>query len=354
MARGAKLSYNPSMPRPRPPHVHRQVSRHGKPVWYVRIGHGQRVRLPCGPGEPGFLEAYQLALAGDRPEPAIRRGPAVGTLRWLVDRYKETQEWASLAPVTRKVRERVFLQSIERAGDVQVNRITRTVIERSRDARAATPAQALTYLTTMRGLFGWAFSAGHIAENPTIGVRAIRRKKTAGFPAWTQEDVAKFEARWPVGTRERLAFDVLRYTGFRRSDAVRLGRPHVKDGVIRITTQKTNTRVTLALHPALAATIDASPCGDLTFIATTDGRPMAAQTLSNWFWTLCRELGIEKSAHGLRKWAASRMAEAGASDKEMQAAFGWTNSQMSSLYTKEADRERLGIAASRRVIKNSR
>lgn len=33
------------MPRPRPPHLHRQVTRRGEVVWYVRIGHGPRTRI---------------------------------------------------------------------------------------------------------------------------------------------------------------------------------------------------------------------------------------------------------------------------------------------------------------------
>jgi hypothetical protein len=32
------------MPRPRPPYLSREVTRHGKPVWYVRRD-GKRIRL---------------------------------------------------------------------------------------------------------------------------------------------------------------------------------------------------------------------------------------------------------------------------------------------------------------------
>ena len=33
------------MPKPKPPHLLREVTRHGLPTWYVRKGHGQRLRL---------------------------------------------------------------------------------------------------------------------------------------------------------------------------------------------------------------------------------------------------------------------------------------------------------------------
>jgi hypothetical protein len=38
----------PDMPCPRPPHLHREVTRHGKVVWYARAGgssRGPRVKL---------------------------------------------------------------------------------------------------------------------------------------------------------------------------------------------------------------------------------------------------------------------------------------------------------------------
>jgi integrase len=52
----------------------------------------------------------------------------------------------------------------------------------------------------------------------------------------SEDDIERFETRWPLGSRERIAFDVLLYTGLRRGDAVKLGRQHVRDGVFRIKT----------------------------------------------------------------------------------------------------------------------
>ena len=52
------------MPRPRPPHLHRQVTQHGKTVWYVRIGKGPRIRIRAAFGTPEFHSEYQAAIAG--------------------------------------------------------------------------------------------------------------------------------------------------------------------------------------------------------------------------------------------------------------------------------------------------
>lgn len=334
-----------AMPRPRPPHVHRETNRHGTVVWYVRVGHGPRVRLKAGPGQPGFDAEYRRALAGDAGKADAKA--ATGTLAWLVDRYRETTAWSDLSAATRKQREAILRQILATAGKEPLARITKTAVVAGRDRRRETPAQARHYLDTMRGLFRWAHEAGHVQTDPTDGVRPPKQDKgEGGFEVWTEDDVARFEARWPSGTRARVAFDVLRYTGLRRGDAARLGRPHVRDGVITIRTEKTGEWVTIRMPPALVATIAAGPVGDLTFIAGERGRPMTKESFGNEFRDWCRLAGVEKSAHGLRKLAATTAAENGATVAELEAMFGWSGGGMASLYTRSANRKRLGLGAS--------
>ena len=91
----------------------------------------------------------------------------------------------------------------------------------------------------MRGLFAWAQEAQFVKSNPAAEIKYPTLKSGEGFPVWTEEDVAAYEARWPLGTRQRVWVAVLLYTGLRRGDAVRLGRQHVRDGIATIRTQKT-------------------------------------------------------------------------------------------------------------------
>ncbi|WP_170149790.1 tyrosine-type recombinase/integrase [Rhodoplanes roseus] len=275
-----------------------------------------------------------------------------GTVRWLIDQYRLTPSWTGLAPATRKQREAIFRQVIEAAGHEPLTRVTQRTIVHGRDRRASTPVQCRHYLDAMRGLFRWAVDERRVKLDPTEGVKAPTPKKSIGFPVWTADDVEKFEAKYPLGTRERVAFDVLRYTGFRRSDAVLFGRQHVRNGIIRLRTQKTGEPVTISMPPALAATIEAGPVGDLTFITNVNGSAFVVESFGNWFRDVCRAAKVEKSAHGLRKWYASRLAEEGATSKELQAACGWTSSRMAELYTRSADRERLGLSGSRRMTEN--
>lgn len=50
------------VPHRRPPHLHREPTRHGKHVWYVRIGKGPRTRIKRAP-TVRFHAARSLQIA---------------------------------------------------------------------------------------------------------------------------------------------------------------------------------------------------------------------------------------------------------------------------------------------------
>ena len=193
----------------------------------------------------------------------------------------------------------------------------------------------------MRGLFDWAEEAKLVKSNPAAKVRYPTLKTGQGFPVWAEEDVAAYEARWPVGTRQRVWLAVLLYTGLRRGDAVLLGRQHVRNGVASLRTEKTGIEVHIPMLPPLLEALDAGPTGDLAFICGSTGKPLTKESFGNNFSDACRAAGVRKSAHGLRKIGATRLANAGATVAQLNAVFGWTGSKMASLYTQAADRARL-------------
>jgi integrase len=334
-----------SMPRPRPPHLHRETTRHGKSVWYIRVGKGPRIRIRAEYGTPEFDAEYQAALSGTaRPR---KNSPATGTLAWLVARYRETAAWSELSVATRQQRENIFAHVIATAGQQPLAKVTTNIIVAGRERRAKTPDQARHFLDTLRGLFRWAVQAGMIKIDPTAGINNPRRRKGDGFRPWTEEDIAAYQRRWPLGTRQRVWLDVLLYTGLRRGDAVRLGRQHVRDGIATIKTEKSNFTVTCTLKilPGLAETLLAGPCGDLTFIAGEGGQPLTKESFGNMFRAACRAASVPGSAHGIRKIAATRAANNGATVAQLEAIFGWTGGTMASHYTRQADRRRLALEA---------
>jgi integrase len=215
------------------------------------------------------------------------------------------------------------------------------------DRRSATPAAARNFLDTMKGLFRWAAERGHVKVDPTAAATAPKRKKSDGFAPWTETDVETYQKKWPIGTRQRVWLDVLLYTGLRRGDAVRIGKQHVREGVATIKTEKSGEQieVSIPILDVLQRTLDAGPTGDLAWICGKRGEPFAKESFGNEFSAAARAAGVKKSAHGVRKIAATTAANNGATVHELEAIFGWVGGDMASLYTRKADRVRLAKQA---------
>ena len=163
---------------------------------------------------------------------------------------------------------------------------------------------------------------------------------------WTEEEVERYYARWPLGTKERVWIDVLLFTGFRRGDAVKLGRQHVRQGVATLRTEKSQGEiiVSIPILPILQRTLDAGPTGELAFICGSRGKPFSKESFGT------KAAGVfNRSAHGCRKIGATRAAENGARVAQLNAIFGWSGTAMASLHTQAADRKRLAQDAMAKV-----
>ncbi|MGB8896409.1 MAG: tyrosine-type recombinase/integrase [Pseudolabrys sp.] len=202
----------------------------------------------------------------------------------------------------------------------------------------------------MRGLFEWAKDVQLVKSNPAAEVKYPLLKSGEGFPVWTEEDVAAYEAHWPLGTRQRVWISVLLYTGLRRGDAVRIGPQHVRNGVASLRTEKTNTEVHISLLPPLLEALRIGPTAELAFICGVNGKRMTKESFGNAFSEACRQAGVNKSAHGLRKIGATRAANNGATVAQLNAIFGWSGGKMASLYTQSADRRRLAYEAIGKLV----
>lgn len=336
------------MPRPRPLYLQRHTTRHGKSAWYVKFN-GRLIRIRGEFGTPVFNAAYDVAINGETPKKYGATGRS-GSLKWLYERYRESEIWLSLSQSTRKQREAIFAHVMAKGGDEPFRALRRKNIEASKDAR--TPASALHFLSAMRGLFHWAKANEHVEIDPTEGVKnPVKRRASAGYPVWTDADIAAYEKRWPPKTKERVWLHVLLYTGLRCGDAVKIGRQHVKDGVALVRTEKTGMEIAIPILPALDKTLKEGPCGDLAFICGTRGEPMKKNSFGEAFTDAAKKAGVAKTAHGVRKAGATRAAENGATVAELEALFGWNGGRMASVYTRTADRAHLAKSAVLKLMK---
>lgn len=339
------------MPKKRDPYIETFKSRHGTRMWYFRVGKGPRIRLPGEYNSPEFREAYRNALASYRTG-ELTEGR---TVNWLIGQYKVSPAWEGLAKETKKQFRYQLERMKERIGPAPIEEITPASIAAGRDARASKPSDANKFLKCAVALFRFAVDRQWLKSNPAKGIEKLRTP-SVGFHTWTEEEALAFEVRWPVGTRERLAFDLLVYTGVRRSDVVRLGRPHTRHGEITLTTEKSRNmgkpvEVTIAILPPLARSIEAAPTGDMTYLVTYKRTAFTKESFGTWFKKACVAAGVPGSSHGLRKLAAVRMAENGATEAELNAVFGWADgSGESATYIKKANRKRLSRGGIAKVL----
>lgn len=333
------------------PYLNRQPGRHGngRVYWYVRVRKGPRIPLPGEYGSPEFLAAYSAAVGGSKagkpPPPRASRG----TLRWLVEHWQRSSDWAATSTATRKQRENILLHVLEKSGDRAIEEIDASDIRAGREKRMATPAAANNFLKTMRALFRWAKEEQLVDQDPAHGVKFLK-VKTTGFPPWTMDDIQAYRRRWPLGTVQRLTLELYINTGLRRGDAAIVGPQHVRAGIIHIKAGKNKVDLYLPILPAFARAIEAGPVGEMSFIRSQYNRPMTKESLGNKFREWCNAAGVKKSAHGIRKLAATVIADNGASEQELQALFGWTTNTMSAVYTREANRKRQALQAAFKLL----
>ncbi len=343
-----------AMPRPRLPYLQHERTRHGTSVYYVRLSRDTpRVRMPGDYGSDIFMAAYRAAIAG---EPAANARPTIhkGSLRWLVDRWRESSDWHLKAKSTRRQRDNILVHILDVNGTLPFAGITHDHVLAGRERRMKTPFAANNYLKTMKALFAWAKETRLVEVDPAKDVAMLSRK-TEGHEPWTVDDVLAYRARWPLGKCERVAFEVLYATGLRRGDAVVLGKQHVgRDGRIRIKTEKTGQMISIPLTADLAAVLKQGPIGDLAFIVGQNGKPLTKEGFGNEFRGWCDKAGVKKSAHGLRKLAAIEVAEGGGSELDLNAYFGWSTKEQSSTYTRNAQAEKLADRASEKRAKNNK
>lgn len=338
------------MPKKRPPYLLREITRHGKIVWYVRIGKGARIRLKHIYGTQSFVEEYKNAISllerGEIIEKRLLK-PKKNSLKELIYNYYGSANWNNLAKPTKRQRELIFEKLIAKSGDMPYLAINKKHIQAAIDKQRDTPASAINFLKALSGLFNWASEQDLIEINPTSGVKRPQLKNDSGLKAWTEEDIEAYYKCWPASSKERVWLDVLLYTGLRRGDATRIGWKNVNDNVLHLKTEKSRfkTDVFLPILPVLQASLEIGQTGEHSFICGSKGEAFTKESFGNAFRKACDAAGINKSAHGVRKIAATRAANAGATVAQLKAIFGWTSDDMASLYTKTADRKRLALDA---------
>jgi integrase len=336
----------PHLMRRPPKYVHGYIDRHGRARFYFRRAGFKKIALPGLPWSPDFMAAYELALAGqERIEiGASRTRP--GTVAALTVAYFNSIAFRCLAAETQRTRRNILERFRAEHGDKRFTLLQREHIVRMLGSKISKPSAARNWLNTIRAMMQFAIAEGMRQDDPTRDVKSPKIK-TEGFTTWSEENIAAFEQTHAIGTRARLALALLLYTAQRRSDVVRMGRQNIRDGALHVRQQKTGATLVIPLHSELRNTLDATPPKNMTFLTTREGKPFTAPGFTNWFRDCCNDAHLPHgiSAHGLRKAACRRLAEAGCTAHEIMSISGHASLREVQRYTAACDQVRLARAA---------
>jgi integrase len=319
---------------------------------------GKTIPLRATPGTAEFQDEYDRARLLMEGDPSAARAPGVrkplaNTLRWLCAEWFGSAEFEQLAASTRKDR-RLILEAIWdepiRPGskavfaDCPLAALTSEHVKVLRDRKKHAPNAANARLKTLHVLFKWGRGKGSLVGNPASDVDKLQASGD-GHHVWTEAECEQFRRRYPLGSRARLAFELLFGTGCRRSDVVLLGRQHLHNGRLTFTQTKNRRRkpvsVEIPVTAELQQAIDATELGDLAFLTNEAGRPFTAEQFGDWFRRKCDDVGLRHcSAHGVRKARATFLANSGCTAHELMAILGWLSLSEAARYTREADRRR--------------
>jgi enterobacteria phage integrase len=332
------------MPRRLPPNVERNCVK-GHTYLSFRIGKGPRIRLPDDPTSQEFRTAYAAAMAGQAPAKPEIKVDAPGTIGALIASYKASGQFKALSDTSRiGYTTRLEIIRVEH-GHRSVAGLTKDRIkEKILDPLVDRPGAALDTLKKLRILIRHAIEKKWITGDPSVG---IKRPKGKEIRAWTDAELAAFERRWPIGTKQRTAYSLMLNMGTARVDTHLMTWQQVDNGAT-YTRQKTNVAVDMAVAEDLRKTLAAMPRKHVTIINTDHGGPYTVESFGNFMRKAIKEAGITDlrcQPHGLRKTLGRLMADAGCTAHEIMAALGHKTLGEAERYTREADRRRGGNRA---------
>src|SRR5262245_58766448 len=333
----------------KPSYVQHWVDDEGRPHAYFRRPGFPRVPLPGLLWSPSFMAEYEKAMSG--APTAIGAGRIKpGSVAAVIAEYFDSQQFfTSKSAGTQRMRRGILERFRAAYGDRPIAPLSTEWIEALLDQKP--PHAARSWLVTLRSLCQFAVKRRYLRSDPTANIKQ-RAVKGDGFHTWTEQEIAQFEAHHPIGGKPRLAFALLLYTGQRRSDVIRMGRQHIKDGVLMVKQQKTGATLAIPVHPHLQEVLDATPSEHLTFLVTTTGKPYGGNAFTEQFRKWCDAAGLQQRCkpHGLRKAACRRLAEAECSGPEIMSISGHATLKELVRYTKAADQARLARNAMAKAL----
>ncbi|KAB0682031.1 tyrosine-type recombinase/integrase [Aureimonas leprariae] len=353
------------------PYIEKNPTRHGKVRYYFRF-EGKRIcRLPDDIRSEEFSAEYWKARRQiEKPDPAAGDGWTMASptrpnsFRWLCMRYMRSNAFTTLDLTTQTKRRQIMeamwaepLKASEPDGrafaDMPIAKLDVANIEALRDRKKDTPFAANERLKILRQVFETQENGKAITPN-VAKLAAPFRVQSTGHHTITSAEIAQFIEHHGPRSKAVFALVMLMFTGFRVSDLAQIGPQHRRRDELHLRLFKNRGRaptdIVIPVHPVLETVLSWHPVAGLTYMRTEYDKPYSikglGQRVSEWF----DQAGLPHcSAHSVRKGLATNQAENEATDKMLDAMFGWKDAKTSRIYTARADRSRLARQAVQRI-----
>ncbi len=330
-------------------YIHAFVDRHGNRRYYYRR-HGRRVALSGQPGTPEFMAAYSEAgSVTGASERVARPQAAPGTFAALAGRYFASPMFLSKAANTQRNYRRSLGVFLAKHGSKRTATLEAPHVEAIIGGMADRPGNAIELLRCLNVLLNYGVRMGLAKHNPAARCTAFR---SSALHTWTEAELETFEARWPVGTRQRLAFALLLYTGQRSSDVYCLRWPSARG--FELTQKKTSQPMVIPVHPELVRVLAATKREHAVVLASTLGKAYTHDSFRALIRSAIRDAGLPDrcTPHGLRKAMARRLAEGDATARQIMAVTGHKTLSEVERYTAAANQPHLAQQAFEKQVAN--
>lgn len=321
-----------------PKGVHRVVAR-GREYFYFQANRGTaaqgpRTVLPNDPHTPEFWVAIRKAQGFE----AI----AAPTFAAICDLFETSAHFSTLADTTKDKYRRSLIPARKAWGDLPATGLRPVHVRTLLDEFTTKPGTANNLLGVMWALNKWGRSRGHFDQSITEGVEPFPTK--GGHVPWTPEQCAAAEQNF-TGMLRRGYF-LLRYTGQRGSDVVRLGESFIDDGGFALKQRKTGVDIWCPIEPALAGEMATWERRPGPFMFQKYGKRYSRELLDDHFATARGALPplAGCTLHGLRGTRVVELRQRGATALQIQDQVGMSL-RMIERYCRFADKKANGKAA---------
>jgi hypothetical protein len=337
-----------------PKHCCWVIDRHGKRRVRFRKN-GVDTYITGTPWGETFMRQHAAALER-ADETSVPSGPGgAGSIDAVISSYKKLV-FPTVKPSTQAMRRGVLDRFAVEFGRDQIADFKRQHIAAIIAAKSATPHAANSLRKILGYLFEHAIEINLIEDNPVIGTK---RLKTAGrgFHTWTDDEIERYRAHWPLGTQQRSCMELALETTSRRKDVALIGPQHRRmtphGEVLDLRHTKNDSNAFIQLTDELRAAIDACPTKHLTYLHTKRGTPRSEKALGGDFRNWCDAAGLPArcALHGLRKGSLRRGAEAEMTTKQLQAWGGHKSLSALQPYIDDADKAKLARQAYEKLRK---